>query len=225
MPCEITVAAKVAPQKDLLDMVLESGLTAVELYTSAEMLKDPDKLISLCKSFPFKYAVHVPNEPHNPKAVEKVAREIGAKVAVMHDIFWEDEWRASIEAFKGSPVKLCVENIRSSQDPIRFMKRYGLGRCVDLEHLEIECHGIYEEIFINMVKQASHIHMTGYELNSKLWHSHIHHNPSHCEYFLDMLVKTGYKGLVVSEAGCELQTLEEFKKLRTFFDNWLKSRN
>ena len=84
----------------------------------------------------------------------------------------------------------------------------------------MESAGVYEEVFIPTIKQASHIHLTGYTYGSQLWHTHIHHSPEHNLYILDMLKKTGYSGFVVSEAKCSLQTYEEFKKLFDFYKRW-----
>ena len=95
-----------------------------------------------------------------------------------------------------------------------------MGRCLDMEHLQIECAGVYEEEFIPVIKQASHIHLTGYASGTGLWHTHIHHSPEHGLYMLNLLKKTGYSGFVVSEAKKSLQTYAEFEKLNDFYRKW-----
>jgi len=66
-----------------------------------------------------------------------------------------------------------------------------MGLCLDLEHLQIECAGFVEESFILFIKQAAHIHLTGYIYGSNLWHAHIHNSPEHGLYLLGLLKKAG----------------------------------
>jgi len=86
------------------------------------------------------------------------------------------------------------------------MRRLGFGRCLDLEHLQLECGGIFEEEFVRPLKQASHVHLTGYIYGSHLWHTHIHHSPQQSLYILNLLKKVRYSGFVVSEARLSFQT-------------------
>jgi hypothetical protein len=84
----------------------------------------------------------------------------------------------------------------------------------------MECAGVFEEAFLPVIRQTAHIHLTGYNYGSRLWHTHIHHSPEHNVYLLNLLKKAGYSGLVVSEAKVSLQTLSEFKNLREFIRKW-----
>jgi hypothetical protein len=176
----------------------------------------------MCKNFSFRYAVHAPNDSYNPLKLFKLVQALGAEIVVFHNIFWDSEWKEIIGIFKDIKTKICIENIASIHEPLKFMRRYGWGRCLDFEHLQIECAGIFEEEFLKVIKEASHIHLTGYFYGSKLWHTHIHHSPEHSLYILNLLKKTGYSGFVVSEAKPSLQNYAEFKKLREFYLRWLK---
>lgn len=89
----------------------------------------------------------------------------------------------------------------------------------------MEVNGIFEEPFFDLIKESSHIHMTGYVFGSKLWHTPIHHAPEQGIYFLNLLEKAGYTGFVVSEAKESYQTRNEFKALYDFFKNWKDSRS
>lgn len=80
--------------------------------------------------------------------------------------------------------------------------------------------GVYEEEFLPVIRDASHIHLTGYIFGSKLWHTHLHHSPEHSLYMLDLIKRCRYSGFVVSEARASLQTYAEFKKLNDFFFKW-----
>lgn len=216
----IIIAAKCAPQKSILNDVKKAGLEAVELYFSRELLNDSHKIIELCKSFSFGYAVHAPNDGHAPLKLPEVVKAIGAKIVVFHNVYWEDEWERIIKIFKNVKTKLCIENVYSIHEPLKFMRRYGMSRCLDLEHLQMECAGVYEEEFIPFIRQSSHIHLTGYVFGSNLWHTHIHYSPEHSIYLLNLLKKAGYSGFVVSEAKSSLQTYKEFKKLNDFCKRW-----
>ncbi|MEW6599721.1 MAG: TIM barrel protein [Nitrospirota bacterium] len=218
----IIIAGKCAPEERLLSYAYEAGLPAVELYTTAETLDDMETAAKICGKFPLRYALHAPNTGCDPVKLAEFTEAVGAEVVVTHDIYWEDEWLEIAGLFKKINTRLCVENTYSIHEPAKFMRRYGLGRCLDLEHLQMECAGIFEEEFVRFIKQASHIHLTGYSSGTDLWHSHIHHSPEQGRYFLDLIHRSGYSGFIVSEARSAYQTAEEFRALNVFFGQWEK---
>jgi len=223
MSKEIIIAGKCTPEEHLLSCAHEAGLPAVELYTTAEMLDDVDRVAGICSGFPLRYAIHAPNTGCDPGKLIALTEAIDAEVVVTHDIYWEDEWAGIIDLFKNINARLCVENTYSIHEPAKFMRRFGLGRCLDLEHLQMECAGIFEEEFVRFIKQAEHIHLTGYLSCSDLWHSHIHHSPEQGRYFLDLIHRAGYSGFIVSEARSAYQTVDEFRALNDFFNKWQRS--
>jgi len=217
----IILSAKCAPQKHILSDIHKAGIKAVELYLNKEMLeKDLQDIVHTCKNFPLRYSVHAPNNGYNPTKLAKLVKEIFAEVVVFHNVYWEDEWENIIRIFKKIKTKLCVENVYSVHEPLKFIRRYNIGSCLDMEHMQMECAGVYEEVFVPIIKQASHIHLTGYTFGSDLWHTHIHHSPKHNLYILNLIKKSGYSGFIVSEAKTSLQTYEEFKKLNDFWKKW-----
>lgn len=217
----IVFAAKSAPIERIFLEIEKAGLKAVEVYLSEEILNSLQKAIKICRKFPFRYALHVPVTGFGSvKLVAELAGKISAEIIVFHNVYWEDEWGAIFKAFKGIKANLCVENTYSVHEPLKFMRRYGMRRCLDLEHMQMECCGFYEEEFIKVIRQASHIHLTGYTYGSQLWHTHIHSSIRHNLYLLNLLKKAGYSGLVVSEARQSLQTYREFKKLNEFYKRW-----
>lgn len=223
-PKNIIIAAKCAPERKILSDIKGAGLEAVELYLSQEIMSDSQGIVKLCRDFAFRYALHAPNDHYNPGNLAELANAIRAEVVVFHNIYWEEEWEEIIRAFKENKAKLCLENTYSVHEPLKFMRRYGLARCLDLEHLQMECGGVYEEEFIRVLKKTSHIHMTGYVWGRQLWHTHIHRSQAHSQYLLDLLKQAGYRGFVVSEAKESLQRDAEFKKLYDFFRRWKDSR-
>lgn len=218
----IIIAAKCKPKENLFIDIKRAGLEAVELYLSEEVLTNVKRIIELCGRFPFKYAIHAPNDSCNLHKLAELTQAISPKAVVFHNIYWEDEWKLIVKNFKNIQARLCIENTYSIHEPLKFMRRYGMGRCLDLEHLQMECCGIYEEEFIKLIKQTSHIHLTGYIYGSRLWHTHIHHSPRHNLYLLDLLKRAGYSGFVVSEAKVSLQAYAEFRKLSNFYRRWRK---
>lgn len=218
----IIIAAKCAPDKKIMSDIEEANLEIVELYLSKAIMSNLKKIIKLCRDFSFRYAVHAPKDYHNPNKLAELVKAIRGEIVIFHNIYWEDEWRDIIKAFKDIKAKLCIENTFSVHEPVKFFRRYGLGSCLDLEHLQMECAGVYEEEFLRVIKQASHIHLTGYVYNSDLWHTHLHHSPKHSLYMLHLLKKAGYSGFVVSEAKSSLQTYLEFRKLNDFYQKWME---
>lgn len=217
---EITIAAKCAPEESLLDAIVDAGLIAVEIYTDNSSLKDVDKIVQICKKYPLRYALHGPADGYEPDRLFALVEGLKAEVVVFHNIYWEDEWRHITGKFKALQCKLCIENLFGAVEPVKYMRRFGIGRCLDLEHLIMEVNGIFEEPFAGLIKDSSHIHMTGYTFGSKAWHTPIHHAPQQSVYFLNMLKRAGYSGLVVSEAQNAYQTRNEFKALYEFFKKW-----
>ncbi len=222
MPDDLVIAAKCAPRRELLQSVEASGIEAVELYLSGELTADPGAIGKACRGFPFRYALHAPKDEFAPGKLASLAADLGAEVVVFHDILWESEWEAVAAAFKNVKAKVCIENISDVDEPLKFMRRYGFGRCLDLEHIQMQCAGVYEEEFAALIRQASHIHLTGYKYGSRNWHTHIHKDQRHGMYFLKLIKSCGYSGMVVSEARTSLQTAGEFKKLKIFFDKFKK---
>ncbi len=216
----ITIAAKCIPDEAILADIEKAGLTAVELYTNLNCLQNIERIKRVCGKFPFRYAIHAPNDVYEPVLLAALVNELKAEVVVCHDIFWDDEWQRIAEIFREIQTKFCIENTYSVHEPLKFIRRYGMKRCLDLEHLQMECAGIFEEAFLPVIRQTAHIHLTGYRYGSRLWHTHIHHSPEHNVYVLNLLKKAGYSGLVVSEAKVSLQTLSEFEGLRNFILKW-----
>ncbi len=216
----ITIAAKCAPDEKILVDIEKAGLSAVELYTNLNHLHKIKSIKKTCKKFSFCYAVHTPNDCFEPDLLAELVDELKAVAVIFHDIFWCDEWEQIAEVFKNIKSKICIENTHSVHEPLKLMRRFGMNRCLDLEHLQMQCAGVYEEEFLPVIRQSAHIHLTGYFYGSDLWHTHIHQSPEHAVYFLNLLVKAGYSGFVVSEAKTSLQTYEEFKKLSDFYKLW-----
>lgn len=216
----MTIAVKCAPQEDILNDAEKAGLSAVELYTDVNCLRSIRLTKDICLRYPFRYAVHAPNNSYEPDLLAELVDGIKAEVVVFHNIYWKDEWEHIVRVFEGINTNLCVENVASALETSRLIRRFGLKLCLDLEHLQMQCAGVFEEEFLRVVRHASHIHMTGYFYGSNLWHTHIHHSPEHNMYLLDLLKRAGYSGLVVSEARVSYQTLSEFKMLNEFFQKW-----
>jgi hypothetical protein len=214
------IAAKCAPEEKILKDIERAGLSAVELYISIEYLHKLNNIKQVCRRFPFRYAIHAPTDGYEPELLSELVDASKAEIVVFHDIYWEDEWKYITEKFKPLKCKLCIENVFSAIEPVKYMRRFGLGRCLDLEHLVMEVNGIFEEPFIGLIKEGLHIHMTGYTYGSKAWHTPIHHAPEQSIYLLNMLKQAGYSGLVVSEAQKIYQTREEFRALYDFFQRW-----
>lgn len=213
-------AAKCAPDEKILTDIQEVEIQAVELFTNLRHLQNLKEVKRLCSKFPFRYSVHAPNEGFEIAALAELVDDIKAEIIVFHNIYWEDEWEQIIKAFEGVRTKVCLENTSSVLDPLKFIRRYGMGLCLDLEHLQIECAGFFEESFIPFIKQASHIHLTGYTHGSNLWHTHMHNSPEHVRFILNLIKKTSYNGFIVSEAKPSLQSFQDFKLLRDFIDSW-----
>ncbi len=216
-PNDIEIAAKSAPDGKIFKDAKRAGINAVELYLSEAIIGDIKSIASLCGDFSFRYAMHAPNDCYDPKKISWLARVINAEIVIFHNIFWEDEWPVIMKAFKGVRAKPCIEN---TLEALKFMRRYKMGSCLDLEHLQMECGGVYEEEFLKVINKASHIHLTGYVWGSQLWHSHIHYSAQHNLYMLGMIKKAGYRGLITSESMMAQQTYDEFKRLHDFFEKW-----
>jgi len=201
-------------------MIQRAGLRAVEVWTDDSVLRRAEEVIRLCRRFDFRYAVHAPTDGFNPRALAGLAEGIKAEVTVCHNIYWEDEWRELSLAFRDLPAKLCVENVFAPIEVTRVMRRFELGLCLDLEHIQLQANGVFEEGYLPVMRRASHVHMSGYYFGSEKWHTHLHHSPGHSRRLLDLLRAAEYSGLVVSEARVSLQTEEEFRALSRFAGDW-----
>jgi len=224
MKADITIAVKCAPEEAVLDAAAEASFEAIELYTNDCWIQRVDQIISISKRYPFRYAIHAPADGYEPDRLATLSEQIRAEVLVIHNIYWEDELEYLVQKMKPLPSKICMENVLSAIEMNKYLRRYGLDRCLDFEHLALETNGFFEEPLIELTEQAKHIHMTGYVFGSQRWHTHIHHSPEQSIYLLNFLNDVGYSGLVVSEARPCYQTLSEFRKLAKFFKDWKNNR-
>lgn len=218
----MVVAAKCAPVEEILVNVEKAGITAAELYTNIKWLHDIDKVKRVCKKFPFRYAIHAPLDGYEPDLLAEMAVDLKAEVVVFHDIYWDNEWEYIYNVFKNMNIKVCVENITTVLEPLKFIRRFGFKRCLDIEHLQMECAGVMEGELLPIIQQVAHIHLSGYFFGSNLWHTPIHYSPQHNIGFMNLIKSAGYTGFIVSEAKTALQTLSEFENLNKFFQKWEK---
>lgn len=217
----MVLAAKCAPQKEVLERIYKAKIEYVELYLNKHILGDDnlDKVISLCKEFPLFYSLHAPSDDYCPKKLYFLSKNIGCKVIVFHDIFWEKEWEEIYNIFYDSDTKICIENTHSVHQPVKFMRRFSFGRCLDVEHFQMECGGFFEEEFVNLIKDTTHIHLTGYTFGKESWHTHIDYSTQNY-HILNLIRDSGYRGWIVSEARTKYQNLEDFIRVRDFFLRW-----
>jgi len=134
----------------------------VELYLSKELLKDVDLIAKTCAQFSLEYALHAAADGSSVGELAMLAKEINPSIVSFHNVYWDDEWEGIVKLFEGSRAKLCIENTSGVHEPIKFMRRYKMGRCLDLEHLQFETAGVFEEAYIEVIKQADHVHLTHY---------------------------------------------------------------
>lgn len=212
----ITIAAKCAPEEKILADIEKADITALELFTNLNHLNDLKNVKLICRKFPFRYAVHAPNEGFEINLLAELVNTLEAEIVVFHNIYWEDEWERIVRVFKGINTNLCVENVTSALEHLRLMRRFGLKFCLDLEHIQMQCGGVYEEGFLIGMSQASHIHMSGYSFGTNNWHTPVHYARDHCSYLIKLLKKVNYSGMIVSEASVSYQTPDEFLKLIQF---------
>ncbi|MDD5069283.1 MAG: hypothetical protein PHV17_00995 [Candidatus Omnitrophica bacterium] len=215
------LAAKCEPSKLSLTKVAGSGIKAVELFISPKLLENVGELVRICSDFDMKFAVHAPALGYSPGLLSEFCQQIKAAVIVFHNVYWEDEWTEISQLFKDIKTKVCIENTYSVHEPSKFIRRFGFGSCLDLEHLQMEVCGVFKEAFLPFIAGASHIHLTGYFYGSNLWHNHIHYSPEHNRQILDLIKKSGYCGMIVSEAEVNQQTSADYKRLNDFYNHWL----
>ena len=219
-PDTLTLAAKCRPDAMRLAAVRDAGIEAVELYTNAEIIAQPDDAFRVCGNAGLRYSVHAPTVGHDSRGLRVFVDTIGAEFLVLHDIYFEDEWREIAQTFSGCAARVCVENSTSIHQPLKFMRRYGFGLCLDMEHLQLEICGVFDEEFRPFAHTATYVHLTGYKFGTELWHVQLHKNPEHSRRMLDMLYESNYRGWVVSEARLSQQTAGEFAQLQKFFTEW-----
>ncbi|MDO9289064.1 MAG: hypothetical protein Q7T83_09755, partial [Thermodesulfovibrionales bacterium] len=151
----ITIAAKCVPDEEIFVNIEKADIPAVELYTNLNYLQKLRFVKETCRKFPFRYVVHAPNDCFEPYLMVELVEEIKAEIVVFHDIFWDDEWEQLSLVFKNVKTKVCIENTHSVHEPLKLMRRYGFKRCLDLEHLQMQCAGVYKEEFLPVIRQSS----------------------------------------------------------------------
>jgi hypothetical protein len=218
----INLAIKCAPKEEIFDIAQRCGIGHIELYTSDSLLTETEKIIDLCNSYPFIYLIHAPTQGYQPSEVAHLSYSLNAPVTVFHNIYLEREWQQIADIFSNIDTTVCIENLANAMDAVAYMRIHGFRRCLDFEHLIIETNGIVEEFLPALIRQACHVHLTGYTFGSNKWHTPIHHAKEQSRFILDYLKKEQYSGVVTSEAAVCYQTEQEISRVIDFFNSWQK---
>lgn len=216
--CSFSLGIKCAADREILSAAEQAGLKAVEIYTNDHWLANADHIIDRCKEYSFRYAIHAPVNGLRISELRDLAEAISAEVVVMYPLYWPDEWTQIVEAFEACSARVCVENIDGIMEPLKLVRRFGVGLCVDVEHLIQMVGGMIDFAFPGLLKQASHIHASGYRFGTEDWHTHLHHAPEQGARLIQMLKEVNYQGMLISEARVKDQTFEAFQCLNAFFN-------
>ena len=109
----IKLGVKCAPDEKIFNDIEKAGIKFVELFTSEEILRGLKKNVQICKKYNFNYIVHAPNLYFNAETIVEFAKTVNARIIVMHNILWEDEWQDFLNVhLKNSNIMLVVENTK-----------------------------------------------------------------------------------------------------------------
>lgn len=229
------IATKFKPDAASFQLALDSGFRAAELWLDETILLDTDRVAELAERFPFRYAIHFPNDLDvSPAAVERAAwlySRLDCSALVIH----EPQFRKYSEALlRHAPeARLAVENHFHRPDELhRWCARWP-GLTLDVEHLWLFCLGQEAPLSRVLDETARFLDLFG----SRLRHVHLpgfvpfhdEHRPMYCNRDFvravwGLLDEMRFGGLVVSEVSLPYQNAFDLRMDVLLHAGWVAER-
>jgi hypothetical protein len=212
-----TFATKTRPTRNGLDVVQQSGISAVELWTDASVLRQQKEVIALSRGFAFDYAIHFPNRCDlTPDLLQDAAclyEELDCHAMVIHHPMFQ-RYGDQLLAINPS-LRLGVENHRLNICQFNDWAERNRWLTLDVEHLwmltlkngplALLLDTLYE-FLLKFSEKLIHVHLPGYIPH------YDEHRPMYCSRemvmsALSLLADVRFDGLVVSEVSTEYQNI------------------
>ena len=229
----LTLATKFLPVREAFEAASDSGFRAAEFWLDASWLARNDEIATLSKDFPFRYALHFPNQAPIPDAglqatVDLYRRRNATAIIIHQPMFNRYAERLLV---LDSQLDLAIENHVLDLNGFERWAEQSPGLTLDVEHLwKFTLHDAPFSTLLEHVdrflqrhaQKLQHVHLPGYRPGDEE-HQPIHYNEELGTEILTRLAAYGFSKLVVSELDAPFQTREYLKQDVAFFDRWTRA--
>lgn len=229
----LSLATKFAPVRSAFDTASASGFLATEFWLDEKFLLDSDAIIPLALEYPFRYAMHFPNQgPLSDDAIRRSSsmyRALNCTAIVIHQPMFDRYARALLEI--DPDLDLAIENHVLDERQFDRWSEVSPGLTLDVEHLwKYTLHDCsIEKLLVRvdrLLKDHSaklhHVHLPGYRPGGEE-HQPTHFNDVLAIEIMNRLAAHGFEKLVVSEAELEFQSEPFLKKDVQLYQTWTES--
>lgn len=229
----LTLATKFLPERPAFEMAARSGFRAAEFWLDARLLLQSEMIAAIATDYPFRYAVHFPNQGPLSEAALSGAVDLYERLEctamIIHQPMF-DKYGVPLRQLQPK-LDLAIENHLLDLPGIERWAEESPGLTLDVEHLwlytlqDAPLATLLKHVDQLLAKHAAkvhHVHLPGYLPGSDEHHP-VHHSPVMAKEVLTLLHHYGFGKLVVSEASEMFQSDEYLKKDVAFFDEWTSS--
>jgi hypothetical protein len=231
----LILATKFIPDRSAFETAQRAGFRAAEFWLNAKLLLEQDRIATLAKQFPFRYALHFPNDgPISDEALKCAAslfRQLDCTAIVIHQPMFDRYAKTLWEIDPG--LILAIENHVLNLTKFEQWAEQSPALTLDVEHLwKFTLHDAplaillehLDRILDRHAGKLHHVHLPGYRPGGEE-HQPVHESDEMASEVLTRLAAHGFGKLVVSEADTPFQVDEFLRKDVAFFDRWTKLSN
>ena len=227
----LTLATKFRPDElQAFDTAYQAGVHGAEFWLDDDLLFNWRTIVLMARRYPFRYALHFPNEGVLQADALKYAiclhNELECRTMVIHQSMY-DQYADGLLTMEPS-LHLAVEN--HGVDAVGFNRWAEQSRwlTLDVEHLWMStlkdaplenllaCLG---QFLSRHGKKLRHVHLPGYQVGGDE-HCPMHYGADMASSVLGLLADYGFSELVVSEADKQYQNFDELRQDVVMFENW-----
>jgi sugar phosphate isomerase/epimerase len=229
-----TLATKTRPTRRGLTVVQQSGFSAVELWTDANILRRHEAVIALSRGFALDYALHFPNRcdltPELLRDAGRLYEQLDCRAMVIHDPVYQ---RYGDQLLGINPsLRLGVENHQLTISQFHDWAERNRWLTLDIEHLwmltlengplALLLDTLYE-FLRRYSEKLVHVHLPGYIPH------YDEHRPMYCSRemvmsALSLLADVRFDGFVVSEVNTEYQNICDLNMDVLLWRRWQQLR-
>lgn len=226
-----TLATKFLPDNlQAFDTAHQVGIRGVEFWLDDGLLADWKTILSMANGYPFRYALHFPNEgvlqADTLRNAVCLYNGLKCRAMVIHQPMY-DQYADDLLGLDPS-LHLAVENHGLDKAGFSRWAEQNRWLTLDVEHLwmytlddtSLENLLAYLDQFLSRHgRQLRHVHLPGYRVGGKE-HCPMYYSADMANGVLGLLADYGFSELVVSEADKEYQNHDDLSQDLAVFRSW-----
>lgn len=226
----LKIATKFSPMEQHFETARAAGFRHAEIWLDDAVLRDWQNVAARARRFDMEHVLHFPNQLKLTQATLAEAVELYRALQCQCMVIHQPQFKAYAETLcRLHPgVRLAVENHKLNLEELEDWAETNPGLTLDVEHVwkftlhDAPLSQLLETVHSLLKRwgpKVRHVHLPGYLPGCR------EHRPMYCARdmifpVLSLLNEIDFRGLVVSEADLEYQTLNELRMDLLLCDTW-----